>query len=69
MSHTFKPSINPHSQWVLDEKSYASLERVLKAYNGTNLSVLSCRNKNLMSLTDLSMSKEKLMDKSKEEYI
>ena len=69
VSNAFKPFINPHPQWMLDEKSYASPERVLKVYDGSNLSVLSCRNKKLMSLTDLSISNEKLIDRSKDEYI
>jgi hypothetical protein len=66
---TFKPTINPHSKWVLDEKSYNSLERTLKGHNGVNYSSFSCRNSQPLAMGDLSTSQERLMDRSKEEYI
>lgn len=66
----FKPTINPHSKWLLDEKSYKSLERVLKNHNGTgNYSSFSCRNHNKISFNDNSVQKDRLVDRSKDEYI
>lgn len=61
---TFKPSINPNSKFLLDEKSYHSLEREIARINRSNHGSFTCRN-----LHDSSLSRDRLLDRSKEEYI
>lgn len=69
---SFKPKINPHSKWVLDEKAYNSLERSMNDHKnprGSNFSSFTCKNTRPLKMNDLSTSREKLMDRSRDEYL
>jgi hypothetical protein len=44
VTNTFKPNINTHSKFLLEEKSYKSLERELGEINRTNFGSFTCRN-------------------------
>lgn len=64
ITNIFKPSINPHSKFILEEKSYRSLERELGQINTTNFGSFTCRN-----LNEDNSSRDRLLERSKDEYI
>lgn len=69
VNNGFHPKINPHSKFILEEKSFNSLERDTSRINKSLAGSFTCRNKSSFNFQDPNTSKERLADKTRDEYI